>query len=191
MERVKAVENAGAAVAAGRGDTFDAEAPYIKADAICWRQGENGPVAAWRDGFEHNVVVNQGKGYLLNRVFGSLTSSSAGAFIFLHSAGTGTNSVWANISNSQVISYGANMPVVTFASTHTDGLGSGTVSYNFSASTQTVSGCGLVFYTSASNCATSITAGAAALYAYGTFTAGSRQVQSGDSLSVTLSVSFA
>ena len=191
MEKAKTLEQAAVAMAMKRDDGFNAEAPFLKVDAVNWRQGANGPYVAWQDGFEHNVVVNQGKGKLLNDVFGSATASTAGAFIFLHSAGTGSNSVWANISASQVHSYGANMPVVTFASTHTDGLGTAYTSYNFTASTQTVSGCGLVFYTSASNCSTSITAGAAALYAYGTFTAGSRQVQSGDSLSVTLTVSFA
>ena len=184
-EQAKAADGYAAGVQGAGGQAFEVPVPYLAMDVACY--GPEG--LRWTNKIPHNVVVNQGRGYLLNRVFGSGTASSAGAGLFLHSASAGSNNVWADISASQVHSYGASMPALTFASTHTAGLATATASYNFTASTQTVSGAGLVMYTSAS-IATSITAGAAALYCYGTFT-GSRQVVSGDTLNVTVSLSLA
>jgi hypothetical protein len=185
-EKAKASDGYGAEVVRGGNNGADVcEAPWMSMKGEIIRpNGERIPVE-----MKHNAVMDAGKGHALNNLLGSITASTAGAALFLHSATTASNNVWANISGSQVHSYGASMPAVTFASTYAAGLATATASFGFSASTQTVSGAGLMFYTSAS-CATSITAGAGLVYAYGHFST-SRQVQSGDTLNVTLSVSLA
>lgn len=147
----------------------------------------NGP--GWTDGYPGNVVVNQGKGDLLNRFFGGITKSTVGAFIPLHSATTASNDVWSNISASQVASYGNNLPFVTFATTYTAGLATQTFSYAFNAGTQTLSGAAVLMYTT-NTCSTNAATSDIRLYAEGQFAA-SRIVQNGDSLSCTVSVSYA
>jgi len=186
VESVKAGEGYGSGVVfGGRVDAETIESPWFSMKGEIIRpNGERFPVE-----MPHNVVVNIGKGHCLNNLLGSITASTAGAALFLHSATSASDRVWADISASQVHSYGASMPALTFASTHAAGLATATASYGFTAGTQTLSGAGVVFYTAAS-VATSITAGAALLYAYGPFSA-SRQVQSGDTLNVTLSASLA
>jgi hypothetical protein len=185
-EKAKASDGYGAGIVhGGQVNAEVCEAPWMAIKGEIIRpNGERIPVE-----MPHNVVMDSGKGHALNNLLGSITASTAGAFIFLHSATTASNRVWGDISNLQVHSYGASFPPVTFASTHNVGLATATASFGFSASTQTVSGAGLLFYTSAS-CQTTITAGAGLVYAYGHFST-SRQVQSGDTLNVTLSVSLA
>lgn len=161
-------------------------APFHALAVECHRPASNGP--GWTDSYR-NVVVDQGKGQLLNRMFGGGTASSFGAFLQLHSATTASNHVWSNISASQVASYGANVPLVTFATTYTNGLATQTASYNFTAGTQTVSGGALQFYTTNTLSTNAATAGILH-YAEGLFAA-SRIVQNGDSLSVSMSVSYA
>lgn len=160
--------------------------PFHALAVECHRPASNGP--GWTDGYK-NVVVDQGKGFLLNRVFGGDTKSSIGAYLQLHSATTASNHVWSNISASQVASYGANVPLVTFATTATNGLATQTASYAFTAGTQTVSGGALQFYTTNTMSTNAATANVLH-YAEGQF-ANSRQVLNGDSLSVTMSVSYA
>jgi hypothetical protein len=115
--------------------------------------------------------------------------------LFLHSATLGSGNVWSQISGSQVISYGASIPPVTFAETWTNASDTGTnslscsASYGFSASTQTVSGAGVLFYTSAS-CGTAPASADVRLYAYGTFQGGSQLVQNGNTLSASVTLSF-
>jgi len=165
---------------------FIEAAPFHALRVECHRPaGQQG----WTDGYTHNVVVDQGKGFLLNRVFGGGTASSVGAFLQLHSATTASNHVWSNISASQVASYGANVPLVSFATSYTNGLATQTASYAFTAGTQTVSGAALQFYTTNTMSTNAATAGILH-YAEGLFAA-SRQVLNGDSLSVSLSVSYA
>lgn len=164
--------------------------PYHMLAAELWRSSPYGPVRVWVDGYTHNVVVDQGKGQLLNRMFGGGTASSVGAFLQLHSATTASNHVWSNISASQVASYGANVPLITFASTYTVGSASGTQSYAFTAGTQTISGGALQFYTTNTMSTNAATAGILH-YAEGNFVGGSRQAQNGDSLSVSVTVSYA
>lgn len=160
--------------------------PFHMLAAECWGPGS---VRKWVDGYTHNVVVNQGKGHLLNQVFGGATASSVGAFLQLHSATTASNDVWSNISASQVASYGANVPLVTFATTYTNGLATGTASYGFTAGTQTLSGGAIQFYTTNTLSTNAATAGILH-YAEGQFAA-SRIVQQNDTLSVSISVSYA
>lgn len=164
---------------------FIAGAPFHMLQVECHRP--NG-LPGWTDGYK-NVVVDQGKAALLNRVFGGGTASSVGAFMQLHSATTASNHVWSNISASQVASYGNNVPLVTFATTYTNGLATQTASYAFTAGTQTVSGAALQFYTTNTMSTNAATAGILH-YAEGLFAA-SRIVQNGDSLSVSISVSQA
>lgn len=165
---------------------FIESAPFHAIDVRCY--DSNGS-ERWRDGYRHNVVVNQGKAHILNQVFGGATASSVGAFLQLHSATTASNHVWSDISGSQVASYGANVPLVTFATTYTNGLATQTASYGFTAGTQTVSGAAIQFYTTNTLSTNAATAGVLH-YAEGQFAA-SRQVQNGDNLSVSLSVSYA
>lgn len=182
MEKAKAMDGYQAEVKRG---AEVVEAPWMRMEGEIIRpNGERVPVF-----MPHNAVMDAGKGHALNNLVGSITASTAGAAVFLHSATTASNNVWANISGSQVHSYGASMPAVTFASTYNAGLATASCSYAFTASTQTVSGAGLFFYTSAS-VATSVTAGAGLVYCYGAF-ATTRQVQSGDTLNVSLSLSLA
>jgi hypothetical protein len=184
-ENVKLGDKQAAAIVAGGNNAFVMEAPWFSMDFEC-----HGPEGVrWRDAMTHNVVVDQGKGYLINRAFGSITATTAGAVLALHSATTASNNVWSNISASQVISYGASCPAITFASTHTASPATCTASYAFTASTQTCSGAAVLLYTSASMGTNAATADIK-MYAYGTFNA-SRLVQSADTLSVTVSLNFA
>ena len=184
-ESVKMSDACEAGIVAGGNNAFSMEAPWCKMDVECI--GPEG--LKWTNHMEHNVVVDQGKGLALNNIFGSITASTAGAALFLHSATTASNNVWSNISASQVVSYGASMPAITFASTHVAGLATAVATYGFTASTQTVFGAGILFYTSASMGTNAATVDCK-LYAYGAFAA-SRQVQNLDTLNVTMSVSLA
>jgi hypothetical protein len=188
-EKAQAVDVYGVAMAAGGNVAEAVGAPRFFGDFVCWENGPNGePRVAWAEKFA-NVVVDQGKGYIINRVFGSQAVSTQGALLFLHSATTASNNVWSNISASQVVSYGASIPAITFASSYTAGSASASASYGFTASTQTVSGAGILFYTSASG-GTNLATVDAKMYAYGLFAA-SQQVQNGNSLSVSLTLSYA
>lgn len=189
---------------AGFGDAYAAKVdgpaevlavPKFKGDFVCWEKGPDGELRqVWRDTYD-NLVVNQGRQHVANRLFASATRSTAGALMFLHSATLGSGNVWSGISASQVVSYGASMPPVTFAETWTNASDTGTnslsctASFGFTASTQTVSGAGVLFYTSASG-GTNLATADARLYAYGTFAGGSQLVQNGNTLSATVTLSF-
>lgn len=180
---------------AGPSDCNVLPVPKFRGDFVCWGKDENGNlVQIWEDRFE-NMVVNQGRQHVANRLFASATRSTAGAMLFLHSATLGSGNVWSNISASQVVSYGNSIPPVTFAETWTNASDTGTnslscsASYGFNASTQTVSGAGVLFYTSAS-AGTNLASADARLYAYGTFQGGSQLVQNGNTLSATVTLSF-
>jgi len=168
-------------------------APRFTGDFECWDRGPDGaPVVLWREKFG-NVVTAQGRAHIINRLFGSGTASSAGMFLALHSATTASNNVWSQISGSQVISYGNNMPLITFLSktetSFSDVSFSASASYGFTASTQTVSGAAVLFYTT-NTCSTNAAESQIRMYAYGTFNA-SQQVQNGNTLSATVTVSYA
>jgi hypothetical protein len=136
-----------------------------------------------------NVVVDVGKGQILNRLFGSITKSTAGCFLQLHSATTASNHVWSQISASQVISYGNNVPQITFNTNYAVGSASATASYGFTASTQTVSGACVQFYTTNTMSSNAATVDILQ-YSEGQF-ANSRQVIANDTLNVSLTVSYA
>jgi hypothetical protein len=167
---------------------------YIKAPtaimaADCWEpDGAGGKRKAWSVA-GCNVVVDQGKGQLFNRAFGMQTASTGGPFLVLHSAATASNNAWQNISASQVASYGASAPVISFATTYAAGLATGSASYAFSAGTQTVSGAAILWYTSAAM-GTNAATGDVKMYNQGLFAA-SQQVQADNTVSVSVSLSFA
>jgi hypothetical protein len=192
-EKAKASEAAAAGIGAKAAAGEVVDAPYFAWDFAC--ADSNG--IKWTARIDHNSVVNQGRNLILNRLLASWTSYSNGALLFLHSASLATNNVWSQISASQVVSYGNSIPAITFSTQDTAASNTGsapfmtaTATYGFNASTQTVSGCGVLFYSSASG-GTNLATADARLYCYGTFSNGSRQVQNGDTLTVTQTVSFA
>lgn len=148
----------------------------------------DGSIVTLDHGTFGNVVVNQGAAHILNRFFGGLTKSSAGVFLQLHSATTASNHVWSDISGSQVASYGNTLPLLTFATNGVARSTSTSCSYGFNAGTQTVSGACVQFYTT--NTMSSNAATVDILhYSEGLF-ANSRQVINGDTLNVTLTVTY-
>ena len=168
-------------------------APRMIGEVACYGQGSDGkPEMLWSQGLS-NLVVNQGRALIQNRLFASWTSYGNAA-LFLHSAALGSNSVWTNISASQVISYGNNIPIITFATSQTTAGDSGhnsisaSASYAFTASTQTLSGAGIAFY-STNTMSTNAASADIRLYCYGSFTA-SQVVQNANTLSATITVSF-
>jgi hypothetical protein len=176
-------------VAAGS-NFHEVAAPAFHAEMECWRRDEDGrPYVAWTNEFD-NVVVDQGRGHVINVLFGSGTASTKGVFLWLHSATTASNHVWSNISASRILSFGNNVPQLTFATTYASGSATATCSYSFNASTQTVSGGAILFYTT--NTLSSNAATADILeYSEAPFAAGSRQVQNNDSLSISVTLSNA
>lgn len=160
-----------------------------KFDAACWEKDDAGNLRqVWKE-TGHNVVVNQGRGALFNKAMGFQTASSFGMYALPHSATTGSNNVWSDISASRVISYGNDVPKITFATTYASGSATGTCSYGFTASTQTVSGIALAWYT-ANTMSSNAAAADILLYNQGQFGA-SQQVQSGNTLSVSVTLSLA
>lgn len=158
-------------------------APEMAADVDCWApDGKGGVSLVWRAHIPHNVVVEQGRGQLLNRALGFQTASTFGPYLALLSATTASNQVWSNISASQVGSYGANVPQMSFATTYTNGTATGTVSYGFTAGTQTISGAALLWHTTNTLSTNAATAGVA-MYNHGLFAA-SQQVQANNTISV-------
>jgi hypothetical protein len=175
-------------VAAG-GANFGLALPSVHAAMECWRPGPDGPTVIWRDSFS-NVVVNQGRGHVINVLFGSGTASTKGAFVWLHSATTNSNHVWSDISGSRILSFGNNVPRITFATTYASGSATATCSYSFNASTQTVSGGAILFYTT-DTLSTNAATGDILEYSEAHFQAGSRAVQNNDSVSISVTLSNA
>lgn len=170
--------------------------PYMKMDAQLWAPGPDGKAEMIGSGhMAHNLVVHQGRALVGNRMFASFTSYSQGALLFLHSASatTNTSAIWADIAASQVTGYGASIPAITFATAATQSNATGTQLYTATASygitaVQTVSGAGVIFYTSASG-ATNLASSDVRLYCFGTFA--SLQAANPSTLSVTASLSMA
>jgi hypothetical protein len=186
-EAAKAAEAQGAGMGVGGGGG-EAVSPFFAVDAECI--GPDG--VRWRDGFRHNVVVNVGAQWLLNHGFGNATASTLGPFLWPHSATVGSGNAWSDISASRILSFGNNVPYASFA-TNAAGAGTRSISTSqsmtFNASTQTVSGLAYLWYTTN----TLSTNGATAdmnLYAYGTFSNGSRACQNNDTLNFTITLSL-
>lgn len=185
---VKAEAQNAAGIAGGNGISEDINAPKFTADFECI--GPDG-LPKWRTKYA-NIVVNQGKGLLINRAFGAASNISYSYYMGLHSAtnvteptavisGTGTIGCTA----SEVGNYATSRPMITFGSAYTSGQATATCSYGFTAGgAQTVQGAFIV-------CGNSSVSGTTPgyLYSIGSFAA-SRQVQSNDTLNVTVSLNF-
>lgn len=185
-EKAQAGERQGAAYGGGSGDFFMMPAPYMMADVEV--RHPDGGVQSGR--IEHNVVCSAGLVHLMNRFFGSVTNSTAGAHLFLHYATVGSGNAWPGISASQVSGYGNNVPLITFASNGTAVSQSASASYTFAhAGTQTVSGVGVHLYTANTLSTNAATAGVL-MYCYGTFSNGSLAVQSNGTLNATITLSY-
>lgn len=166
------------------------KAPTMAADVECWGRNDGGElVRVWKAHIPKNVVVDQGKGQLFNRAFGFQTASTFGPYMHLLSATTASNQVWSNVSASRLGSYGANVPQMSFATTYTNGVATGTCSFGFSAGTQTISGAALVWHTT-NTLSTGAVAAGVAMYNHGLFAA-SQQVQAANTVSVSATFSFA
>ena len=165
------------------------KAPALAVHMVCYEpDGSGGARSVWAQRFS-NVVVDQGKGQLLNRAFGFQTASTFGPYLALHSATSASNQVWSNISASQVVSYGNNIPSFTFGTAYTNGSATATASYAFNASTQTLSGVAMLWYTTNTMSTNAATAGIA-MYNNGQFGA-SQLVQNGNTITVSGTLSIA
>jgi hypothetical protein len=195
-EKLEVMDKYGAQIVYGgsNGHAEEVGVPFAKIDAQLWAPGKDGQAEMIGSAhMPHNLVVHQGRALVLNRMFASSTYNSQGAVLFLHSASqtTNTSAVWSNISASQVTGYGASIPPITFSSIQTAPGDTGqqtltaTASYGITA-VQTVSGAGILFYTSAS-CATNPATNDVRLYCYGTFA--SLQAANPSTLSVTVTLS--
>lgn len=161
----------------------------MQADLVCYEPDGNGGVrVVWKCPAK-NVVVNQGKGQIINRALGFQTASTFGPYLAAHSASSASDQVWSNISASQVVSYGNNVPQLSFATTHSNGLATGTASFGFTASTQTLSGFALLWHTTNTLSTNAATAGIAMLN--NMQLAASQTVQSNNTITVSATVSFA
>jgi hypothetical protein len=185
--KAQAIDRVVAAAAGGTEGQATVYAPRFSGDFEC--MGPDG--LRWKDRFE-NVVVNVGKAQIVNRLFGSGTASSVGAFLWLHSATTASNHAWPDISASRLTAFGNDVPRATIA-TGTAASASGTCSYAFYSSVttanQTCSGAAVIFYTAATM-STNAATGDMLEYSEGHFAA-SRLIQPQDTLNVTLTVSYA
>jgi len=184
-ESGKAVDIVAGGLHMGGSNAEVVKAPEMWFEAECF--GSDG--RHWRDGPNKNVVLNEGKGQVLNRAFGFGTASTFGMFAALYSATSASNSVWSNVSASQLGGYSAEMPRMTFGSGATAGSTSGSVAYTFTAGPGTVSGVMLLWHTT-NTCSTNAATAGIKAYNMGQF-ANSRQVLNGDTLNVTATLSFA
>jgi hypothetical protein len=151
-------------------------APFFRYDVTC--VGSDGAVK-WTEGFR-NVVTTVGKNDLLDKYF---KGSAYTAAWYLGLKGTGTAVVGDTLAShsgwSEVNPYSGNRPAITFGTSSAGSNTATAVSYSITGSA-TVAGA----FVASANTGTSGT-----LYSAGDFSA-SRSVQDGDTLNVTLTVSF-
>lgn len=200
-EKAGASDVQGAGVARGEQSFEKALAPYMVLNAECW--GTDG--FRWQDGIT-NSVCTAGLVHLANIGFCNQRTTTCGPFLYLHSAALGVSTVWNDISaNAKAIqsqmSTGApgasSYAAFTALSSSQWTAQSTSMSCDFimsSASTVTVSGAGLFWFT-ANTMNTSDATGAnsslARVYNMGTFAGGSRSLQQNDTLRVTMNLSLA
>ena len=195
-ERLEVTDKYAAQIVYGgnNGSAEEVGVPFLKMDAQLWAPGADGKAEMIGSAhMPHNLVVHQGRALVLNRMFASTTYNSQGALLFLHSASatTNTSAIWADIAASQVTGYGNNIPQISFSTINTASNATGqqtltaTASYGITA-VQTVSGAGVLFYTSASG-STNLASSDVRLYCFGTFA--SLQAANPSTLSVTVTLS--
>ena len=168
-----------------------------KIEGACWAKDANGNLSqVWHEK-GGNVVVNQGRGALFNKAMGFQTASSFGMYALPYSASTASDKVYSNFSSAQLSNYGSvantgscHVPRIVISTTHTDGSCTGTCSYGFfQGGAQTISGVALCWYTTDTMSTGAASAGVL-LYNMGTFAA-TQQLQSNNTLSVTVTLSLA
>jgi len=161
-----------------------------KLEGACWARDAQGNLSqVWHE-TGRNVVVNQGRGALFNKAMGFQTASSFGMYAIPYSATTGSNMSYADFSTAVLSNYGANVPKIAFGSTYVEGSCTGTISYGISAGgAQTISGVALAWYTT-DTMSTGAAAANVCLYNMGSFAA-TQQLQSNNTLSVTITLSLA
>ena len=121
---------------------------------------------------------------------GFQTASSFGMYAIPYSATTASDRVYSNFSTAVLSNYGANVPKIAFGSTYVEGSCTGTISYGISAgNAQTISGVALAWYTTDTMSTGALAAGVC-LYNMGSFAA-TQQLQSNNTLSVTVTLSLA
>lgn len=196
-EKAQANAKVGAGLIGGNRDAEGIDAPKFVADFECVRPGEG---VVWREHW-NNAVVQEGKHFIIARVFGrSRTDNTGGVVMALHACTTThTQSNWANLSGSQVTGYATAIPGITFSTAMGNNTDAATYSvttqYGFTAGTNTsaVSGAAVLLFSS-TNMGTSVPGGTnntqGLLYSIGNF-GSPRTITTGDSLNVTLTVSFA
>jgi hypothetical protein len=168
-----------------------AVAPSGQFDMACWERGPDGmPRQVWSQR-AYNGVVQQGIAALGNVYLGGQRVTTNGPFWFLHSVSYNSTYNWAAISTAQVSGYSASLLTAAPASTNaTAGSWTHTTNFVFTiAGTQTVSGAGFLFFSSASAATNAANSSDFKLYNIGTFTA-AQAVQSNNTLSVTATLSI-
>lgn len=151
-------------------------APHFTYDVTDYRR--DGTVR-WHEHF-HNLVTTEGKNDLLDKYF---KGSSYTATWYMCLKGTGSAAAGDTLAShsgwSEVTPYSGNRPAITFGTSSGGSNTATAVSYSINA-TATVAGA----------CVASVNTGTSGkLYSAGDFAA-SRSVLSGDTLNVTLTVSF-
>lgn len=191
MEKCSAIESTGASLVRGSGSfSENAEAHGIYSVQCI---GSNGKVK-WTETFD-NIVVNQGKNYILDQGFGT---SPAGNIVRMGLISSATTPVIGDLyathaGTTEISCYGATRPTPTFNSS-SGGSKATTSAVTFNiTSTATVAGCMIVMGPTASATTLSTVSDTSAtggvLYSAGNFGA-AKSVTSGDTLNVSYTASL-
>lgn len=194
-ERVGAGDRMDVAVAGPSCDKSErpteAVVAYGAQDFACYETGPDGkPREVWRARAKNGVVA-EGYAALGNVLLGARRATTNGPFLVLHNAGYNVTHNWGALSASQVSGYSASLLPLTFVSTNgTQSQWTAATNMSFShAGTQTVSGCALIFYSSASCATNPSNSSDVRVYNIGSFTA-AQNVQSNNTLSITVSLNI-
>lgn len=152
-------------------------APHFRYDFVCL--GPDGAVK-WTDGFE-NLVTTVGKNDLLDKYFAG-TAVTAAWKLGLKGAGApaAADTLASHAAWAEVTAYTGNRPAITWAAAAAGSKSANTITITMTAGATVAGG----FVTDQA------TGTAGILYSAGDFANGSRTLQTGDTLQVTLSVSI-
>lgn len=192
MEKCNASEATGAAVVRGSAYTEQATATGFYT-ATCYDANGN---EKWSDSIE-NLVVNQGKNYLLDQGFATAPTTNNVRMSLKLSAGVpvvgdtyASHASWTEVTSSTIAT--RSTPAFSAAASGSKTTSTATV-FNIIGSSVTVNGCMLVMVpTTLGNLnVTSDTATSnAILYSAGDFSGGAKTVSAGDVLNVTYTASL-
>ena len=159
---------------------YDAEeAPWFTAELECI--GPTGP--KWKETVRRNTVMTVGKAEILNRMFGGKATSSWYMGLYSSNYATNTSHNLSDLVASEITMYGTARPTMTWTTNYASNIttASSSATYGFTGSCN-LSGAFLANISSVAS-----TAGV--LYSAGGFAA-TRAVLNGDTLNVTLTLSF-